>query len=145
MTLAAYFHFQVVASSVRFIRRSGDADVVWFVCRVRLIDPHASPHLPDALRHWLVPFSGNAWIPATVHHSPAPRTLSQVIEHHRQAQTRRPRGMSLGFLVQSPLGHIAITLDLRIQLSGRSREASMQRIFAGQGRGGSSRVQISEQ
>jgi hypothetical protein len=25
-----------------------------------------------------------------------------LIEHHRQAQTRRPRGMSLGFLVQSP-------------------------------------------
>ena len=71
MTLAACFHFQVVASSVRFIGQSGvpgHADVVWLVCRVRPIDPHALPHLPDALRQWLVPSSGNAWIPPTVHH-----------------------------------------------------------------------------
>jgi hypothetical protein len=45
-THAACLPFQVFATSVRFVEPSGvpgHAEVAWLVCRVRPIDPHASP------------------------------------------------------------------------------------------------------
>jgi hypothetical protein len=66
-TRAAHLPFQVFATSVRFVEPSGvpdQADVAWLVCRVRPIDPHASP--ARYLSPRLVPSLGNDWILATV-------------------------------------------------------------------------------
>jgi len=68
-TRAAHLPFQVFATSVRLVEPSGvpvQVDVAWLVCRVRPIDPHASPARYLSAR--LVPSLGNDWILATVQH-----------------------------------------------------------------------------